>query len=167
MNRDGVANALVTIDTYHNRVHNGTMFVFTKRITGLADDASSDLILVNSSVIHAALTVHAGGASHLDLYQVGSYTGGSSYGAINQNAFKSDDWDGNFFHTASINTTLSTVYEDVIGDAGVHKGGGGAASGFAEFLLPAGIYGARITNKAGAAIDFSWTVNFYQPSFEP
>lgn len=166
---DQTANANVSIETFHARVHEGTAFHWGKRFTGITSGQTVDIIIeVNTGALHFNGSVIGAGLADIDFVTVGSYTGGTSLGAVNRNTFKEHASNADVIYSASINVVDAIILETIVGGAADGDEGAGGIPGrtgdFNEFVLRPGTYGIRFTNVSGATARYSANFEWYEPS---
>lgn len=163
---DPVANGVVQIDAFHARIHEGTAWSWSKRFEGIANDGIIDVVLtVNTNALHFNGFLEGSGKASIDFVNVGSFTGGTSLGAVNRNFFKSQASQADVLYSASINVVESVIIETLFGSAAGEENGAGAGNtgGFNEFIMGPGTYGFRITNTSGASADYAVQFQWYEP----
>lgn len=160
---DPTANAPVVLDAFHARIHEGTAWHWSHRYMGVASGAFISTIIDAKGTAHFRGWVEGNGQALVDFLEVGSYTDGTSTGAVNRNGFKTHVSSLIIHHTASLNVTNGNIVETLIAGGEKNQGVGGETGDFAEFLLPAGTYSIRLQNWNAGTADYAVQLQWYEP----
>lgn len=161
---DSISNAPVVIDTYHQRIHEGSAWKWTQTYSAIADNAVRDSLIITHGAIHVVPKMSVAGEAIIEFHEVASYTNGTSKAPVNRNLFKTHVASVSFHAAASMNVSSRTLF---VGQAGGVGGffipSAGGDTNFPEFILPGGrVYSLRFTNVSGGASDFTAAFDFYE-----
>ena len=173
---DPYMHALTTIGELHRAIHDGMVFNWTGKTTGLVTTGVAEFLLVTGDrEIHLHRTTLNFGAGDIDVV---------GYGGVTTSADGTEDTSIRNVNTTSTNTTPSlTAYSaptvtdtgDLLhtqwvvptaSGTGQSQGGlSGAEAGEEWILKPNTKYLWRITNNSGATISYSWDFLFYDVTY--
>lgn len=164
--RDAVTGAVVTIDTIHHEVHEGEMFHAEHVATTVANNASLDL-LINPGAVdqHLALSVTAGGACRVYVYENPTASGGTAVPVYNMLRSSANPTLATVAHTPTVTATGSTAIVPgryVPGGASAQTRVGGTIRTGTEWIYKASTpYLVRITNVSGQAVFVDAALEWY------
>jgi len=168
--RDSILNALLTIDAAHREIHEGETFEAWYRVpdgSTIADNGTLDMLFTTTTKeLHLVEAVSFGGDAELDIYNDGTYSGGTAFTPVNLH-HGSDETSTVTVATPATAITVSAV--GTLKDADLFFGGtGGTARGGAiradtEVIWKINTpYLARLTNRSGQAKRFMLKLQWYE-----
>jgi hypothetical protein len=157
----------ITIDTVHQKTHEGRYFSGGAYLSNLANGATLSLLIQSDPTqsTHTRLSVTAGGNVTLQLYEgVTISVAGSAVTMSNHNRSSSKVFAGTVTSqpTTSGGSQLNAT-QFIAGGSGPHAGGGGGGFSAEWVLAPSQTYLAVVTNTSGGAIPLTLECAAYQP----
>ena len=162
------ANALVFIDTIHNRIHRGQFFSLDQFNTGLAAAGTIELLVKVTTGAHVRLTAAAGGDARLQLFEGTTVSAnGTPLTPVNRNRFSTLAAVTQFYSGPTITADGTSLLDTLLpgGTGGIFSGGGGGET-FEEFILAPGNYLVRLTNISGSTQPANVQVDFYEDVYD-
>ncbi len=153
------------ITTLHYKIHQGNAFAISTLVDNVADGANLDfLIQVGSSELHITFEGSSEGLAWTFLYENPTFSAaGTTVTPLNRAR------DSSIVTTATVTTAPTVSDAGTALFSGLFPGGvgnktvGGSAAERNEWVLARNTnYLGRITNKAGATKDISFTATYYE-----
>ena len=164
---DGVANALVTIDTIHNWIHEGVVYTATELDLTLAADASIELLLrvPAATYVHFGADAAVGSDASVWFFEDPTSTDdGSAVSRINRNRASANTSSLLVFTGPTLTGDGTKLSEGLIPGGSGGNANGGQAVSLMEWILNEGDYLVRLTNEDGGASADSIALHWYEPT---
>lgn len=166
---DENAEALVTMDTVHDRVHRGQMFVGSAYNASLAAAGTFDVLfrVGTGHSAHLDIAASLGGDGTVQLYEAPvSTVDGTALTLVDRNRITKNTPTSLAFTGPTLTSPGTLLVTDFFpggsGGSGATPGGSSDAN-FTEVVLGPGDYLIRVTNTSGAAAPVDVNLNFYEP----
>jgi len=163
----------ISIDTVHDRIHEGRYFSGGYYNAAVANNATIQLLLVLGAThsLHAVMKCASGGNSVVELYEDTTYSAaGTAVAMTNHNRSSDKVFAGTVTHTPTITGVGTPLNGTTFVPGGTGGGMGGSTPGgsvdFSQELVlaPTKVYLFRITNIAGSTQPMSIQLKGYQPA---
>ncbi len=159
---------IVNIDYAHQKVHEGRFFSGSYYNSSVADAASINLLIQNTSQYsHSKIAISASGDCLLYLFEDTTFSGaGTAVDMINHNRASSKVFAGTVTHTPTITLDGTQLNGAEFLPGGNKHIGGGAGAGFEnELILDINTnYMFRLTNISGSSAKLYIHFDCYQPT---
>lgn len=156
-------DSLITISSFHAKVHGGKSFLTHHLFNAVADAANADLALTTGSgETHTLISLVVEGKCDLFLYEAPTFTVGTSITPVNRNRNSATTALATVVHTPTVTDVGTEIFHGFVAAGGKHDPGS-ATEGFSEWGLKSSTkYLLRVTNNSGAAIDILSSLHFYE-----
>jgi hypothetical protein len=157
----------VTIDVAHARIHQGERFAFTTYTASVANNGTSDILIITgaSVSVHLAVEASASGLCHVALYEHATAATTNALGwTVNRNRVSTTTCQSRAYSAATITSVGSVLFQKLLPGGGTPGNAtGGHAESFAEFVLARNRnYLVRLTNISGGAASADVSAHFYE-----
>jgi len=162
------ANALVFIDTIHNRIHRGQFFSLDNFNSALANSGTIDVLVKVTTGVHVRAIASAGGDARFQLFEGTTVSAnGTPATPVNRNRFSALTAVTQFFTGPTITADGTALLDTLLpgGTGGIFSGGGGGQT-FEEFVLAPGNYLLRLTNISGSTQPANVQIDFYEDVYD-
>lgn len=157
------ANALVVIDTVHDRIHRGQMFSASFVNAALGSAGTLEVLLVVTGDAHLRLKGSSGGDGRLQIYEGTTVSAnGAALSLPNRNRGSALSTTLAAYSGPTITADGTLLYDTIIPGGSGNFSGGGSGGFLEEFDLVAGNYLIRLTNIAASAEPCSINVDVYE-----
>lgn len=163
----GPEGDLTTISWEHEMVHDGEMYRASHLAAAVANDGTASIVTIvgTQANVHAVFDVATAVAAYVYLYEDSSTTAGTSLSAYNMDRASENAAYATLKHTPAI-TTAGTAIQVAYMNGGSGNASasrvGSIARAATEWILTAGQYVLRVTNKSGTAADIAVGITFYE-----
>jgi hypothetical protein len=159
--------AITVIDVFHKHIHEGEGFIASHRFTGVADDASAEVMIQSGSTkeTHVEFNISAGGVFWGDIYLDSTHNHGTSVTprCLNYSADSTAESIVSYSPTGGADGT--NVLDLVVPGSSGPFAVGGQFGSRVEFVLPVDTKMLiKATNKPGGAADVSIKAIWYEHS---
>lgn len=156
------------IDYSHQKVHEGRFFSGGFYNSAVADTASINLLIQNSTYYsHVKITIASSGDALLYIFEDTTFSNaGTTVSMVNHNRASAKVFSGTVTHTPTITGDGTQLNGPSLLPAGTKHAGGGGDSGFAnEIILDLNTnYLFRLTNVSGSNSKMHIHIEGYQPT---
>jgi len=157
---------VVTEDSIHLRIHQGTMYAAGYHDMAVADNASIELLIQIDASLHAhtLMSVAVGGDSEAYLFEGTTFSNaGTSITPTNKNRTSANVASTTVSHSPTLTLDGTQIAAGLIPGGTKAQSGGGTGSSFAEWLLEnSETYLIRLTNRAGNSQPLGIVIDFYE-----
>lgn len=160
---DSADQALVVQSAVHSKIHHGGMFSACHLAAAVADNGDVEIHMKVTNPMHLREIIGTEGTVHVFLFEGPTVSeDGTEITCYDRNRVSANPPTTEVFHTPTTSADGTELASMVLPGGSKNQATGSLSTGREEWILDAGSYMLRLTNKSGGAADIAVQLDFYE-----